>query len=74
MPTPHLGGIMVAWLRITFPDGTSMTYADVEMVHQADGLSLVVGPRELAFVPWTALRLMQWEVAEGGVTPPSAPH
>jgi hypothetical protein len=73
MTTPHLGGIIVAWIRITFPDGTSVAYTNVEMVHQADGLSLVVGPRELAFVPWTALRLMQWEVAEG-VTAPPMPH
>jgi hypothetical protein len=74
MTTSRLGGIMVAWLRMTFPDGTSVAYTNVEMVHQADGLTVLVGPQELAFVPWTALRLMQWEIADAGVTPPSAPH
>jgi hypothetical protein len=64
MTTPHLGGIRVAWLRITFPDGTSVAYTHVEMVHQADGLTVLVGPRELAFVPWGALRLVQWTLAE----------
>jgi hypothetical protein len=38
----RLGGILVAWLRITFPDGTHVAYTHVEMLHQADGLTVLV--------------------------------
>jgi hypothetical protein len=55
-----LGGIAVAWVRITFHDGTDVTYDDVEYLRQAEGLTLVVEPQRFVFVPWSTVRLLTW--------------
>jgi hypothetical protein len=57
-----LGGIRVVWIRLTFHDGTQGEYRDVEYLRQADGVTLVVGPQELLFVPWHAIRQLQWRL------------
>ena len=58
------GGIDVDSVILTFPDGSQVSYADVEYLRQSDGITLVLEPRVLLFFPLTAVRSVRYRLAQ----------
>jgi hypothetical protein len=61
---PRLGGIQVVGITFTFLDGRQLTYSDVEYIRHTDRYALALSPTELFEVPMSALRHVQWTVAQ----------
>lgn len=57
------GGIDVAHITVTYLDGRQERYAHVEYLRQSDGLTLVLAPRTLLFLPLGALRSVLYTLA-----------
>ena len=57
------GGIRVTDVTVTFVEGRTRSWHDVEWLRQADGVTLGLGGNVYCFIPWSGVRMMTYTVA-----------